>query len=79
MRLIGYVLCISSLPIIRRKATEEEKAEAYRVKGGNLIPGFALIRAGAVCGIRQAACALGGTGHSGLICLAGEIRSYGLK
>jgi amino acid transporter len=43
MRLIGYVLCISSLPIIRRKATEEEKAEAYRVKGGNLIPGFALI------------------------------------
>jgi amino acid transporter len=43
MRLIGYVLCISSLPVIRRKATEEEKAEAYRVKGGNLIPGFALI------------------------------------
>ena len=43
MRLIAYVLCISSLPAVRRKATEEDKAEAYRLKGGNTIPGFALI------------------------------------
>jgi amino acid transporter len=43
MRLIGYVLCISALPSIRRRATEEEKAEAYRLKGGYAIPGFALI------------------------------------
>ena len=43
MRLIAYVLCISSLPAIRRKATEEERADAYRLKGGNAIPGFALL------------------------------------
>lgn len=43
MRLIGYVLCISALPAIRQKATEEEKAGAYRLKGGYTIPGFALI------------------------------------
>lgn len=43
MRLIGYVLCISALPAIRQKASEEEKAEAYRLKGGYAIPGFALI------------------------------------
>lgn len=43
MRLIGYVLCISALPAIRQKATEEEKADAYRLKGGYTIPGFALI------------------------------------
>ena len=43
MRLIAYVLCISALPAIRRKATAEEKADAYRLKGGYTIPGFALI------------------------------------
>lgn len=43
MRLIGYVLCIASLPAIRRNATREERAVAYRLKGGNLVPGFALI------------------------------------
>ena len=43
MRLIAYVLCISSLPAIRRKATAEEKADAYRLRGGYTIPGFALI------------------------------------
>jgi len=43
MRLIAYVLCISALPAIRRKATAEETADAYRLKGGYTIPGFALI------------------------------------
>ncbi len=43
MRLIAYVLCISALPAIRRKATAEEKADAYRLKGGYTIPGFALV------------------------------------
>jgi amino acid transporter len=42
-RLISYVLCIGSLPIIRRKATEDEKREAYRLKGGYTIPTVALL------------------------------------
>jgi len=41
-RLISYVLCIGSLPIIRSKATEEEKKEAFRLKGGYTIPLIAL-------------------------------------
>ena len=41
-RLISYVLCIGSLPIIRKKATEEERKEAYRLKGGYVIPVIAL-------------------------------------
>jgi APA family basic amino acid/polyamine antiporter len=43
MRLISYVLCIGSLPIIRNKATEEERAAAYRLKGGYTIPIIALM------------------------------------
>ena len=42
-RLIGYVLCIAALPVIRKRATPEEKADAYRLKGGYTIPGFALV------------------------------------
>jgi amino acid transporter len=41
-RLISFILCIGSLPIIRKKATEEEKNEAYRLKGGYVIPVIAL-------------------------------------
>jgi amino acid transporter len=41
-RLIAYVLCIGSLPIIRGKASEEERAEAYTLKGGYSIPLVAL-------------------------------------
>ena len=41
-RLITYVLCIGSLPIIRGKAGPEEQAEAYRLKGGYTIPLVAL-------------------------------------
>jgi amino acid transporter len=42
-RLIVYVLCIASLPAIRNRATPEEKAEAYRLKGGYLIPAVGMI------------------------------------
>jgi len=42
-RLILYVLCIGALPIIRRKATEEERQESYRLKGGYTIPVIALM------------------------------------
>lgn len=41
-RLISYVLCIGALPVIRRKATDEERAAAYNLKGGYTIPAFAL-------------------------------------
>lgn len=41
-RLISYVLCIGALPSIRNNATDEEKQEAYVLKGGYLIPVAAL-------------------------------------
>jgi amino acid transporter len=41
-RLISYALCIGALPVIRNKATEEEKRDAYRLKGGYTIPLIAL-------------------------------------
>lgn len=42
-RLIGYVLCIAALPVIRSRATPEQKAEAYVLKGGYTIPAAAMI------------------------------------
>ena len=42
-RLISYVLCIAALPVIRNRATPEEKADAYRLKGGYAIPAAAMI------------------------------------
>jgi amino acid transporter len=42
-RLISYVLCIGALPVIRNKATPEERAESYRLKGGYTIPLIALV------------------------------------
>lgn len=42
-RLISYVLCIGALPIIRKKASDEERAEAYKLKGGYLIPALAMM------------------------------------
>jgi amino acid transporter len=41
-RLISYVLCIGALPVIRNRATPEEHAAAYRLKGGYTIPLAAL-------------------------------------
>jgi len=37
-RLLGYIICISSLPAIRRNASEEVRRKAYRLKGGYTIP-----------------------------------------
>ncbi len=42
-RLISYVLCIGALPVIRRKASEEERRQSYRLKGGYAIPIIALL------------------------------------
>jgi amino acid transporter len=42
-RLIAYMLCIASLPVIRKKASEEERREAYRLKGGYIIPVAAMM------------------------------------
>lgn len=42
-RLIVYILCISALPVIRRKADEEAKRHAFRLKGGYAIPAVALL------------------------------------
>lgn len=37
-RLLGYIICIASLPAIRRNASVETRAQAYRLKGGYAIP-----------------------------------------
>jgi len=42
-RLMLYILCIGALPIIRRKATQEERRESYRLKGGYTIPIIAMM------------------------------------
>lgn len=44
-RLLGYIVCIASLPSIRRSASEAVRANAYRLRGGYAIPVVAL----AVC------------------------------
>jgi len=42
-RLISYVMCILSLPIIRGKASDDERRNAYRLTGGYTIPFVALV------------------------------------
>ncbi|NCF24976.1 MAG: amino acid permease [Gammaproteobacteria bacterium] len=37
-RMLSYILCIGSLPVIRHRASDEMKARAYRIRGGYLIP-----------------------------------------
>ncbi|MGB5256870.1 MAG: APC family permease [Woeseiaceae bacterium] len=37
-RLLGYIICIASLPAIRRNASDEVRRNAYRLKGGYAIP-----------------------------------------
>ncbi len=37
-RLLGYLICIASLPAIRRGASAEARKKAYRLKGGYTIP-----------------------------------------
>lgn len=41
-RLLGYIICIASLPAIRRNASDEVRKKAYRLKGGYSIPIIAL-------------------------------------
>ncbi len=41
-RLLGYIICILSLPAIRRNASEEARSKAWRLKGGYSIPVAAL-------------------------------------
>ena len=38
VRLLGYIVCIASLPSIRRNADAEARQKAYRLKGGYTIP-----------------------------------------
>lgn len=42
-RLLGYIICIASLPAIRRNASEEVRQKAYRLKGGFTIPLLGLL------------------------------------
>jgi amino acid transporter len=37
-RMLSYIVCIASLPIIRSRADEDMKARAYRIRGGYLVP-----------------------------------------
>ncbi len=43
VRLLGYIICIASLPAIRRQADAESRRKAYRLKGGYTIPVLALV------------------------------------
>jgi amino acid transporter len=38
VRLLSYIVSIASLPAVRRKADEETRRNAYRLKGGYTIP-----------------------------------------
>ena len=43
VRLLGYIICIASLPSIRRNADAEARQKAFRLKGGYTIPAIALL------------------------------------
>ena len=43
VRLLGYLICIASLPVIRRKATAEKSERVWRLRGGYTIPAVALL------------------------------------
>jgi len=43
VRLLGYIICIASLPVIRKKATPAAKERAWRLPGGYAIPLLALV------------------------------------
>ena len=42
LRLLGYIVCIASLPAIRRSADDDARARAFRLKGGYAVPIIAL-------------------------------------
>jgi amino acid transporter len=37
-RMLSYILCIGALPVIRRRASDEMRARAFRIRGGYVIP-----------------------------------------
>ena len=43
VRLLGYIICIASLPAIRRNASEAVRQKALRLKGGYAIPLLGLL------------------------------------
>ena len=43
VRLLGYIICIASLPVIRHNATVEKSERAWRLRGGYAIPAVALL------------------------------------
>ena len=43
VRLLGYIICIASLPSIRRKADAQAREKAFHLKGGYTIPAIALL------------------------------------
>jgi amino acid transporter len=43
VRLLGYIICIASLPVIRSKATPEARESAWPLPGGFTIPVVALV------------------------------------
>ncbi len=43
VRLLGYIVCIASLPAIRRNADEVARQKAFRLKGGYTIPVIGLV------------------------------------
>lgn len=42
-RLLGYIICIASLPAVRRNASDDVRKNAYRLKGGYTIPLLGLL------------------------------------
>ena len=42
VRLLGYIICIASLPIIRRNASDAARENAWRLPGGYTVPIIAL-------------------------------------
>jgi len=43
VRLLGYIICIASLPSIRRNADAQAREKAFHLKGGYTIPAIALL------------------------------------
>lgn len=43
VRLLGYIICIASLPVIRKNATPAAHEKAWRMPGGYVIPALALV------------------------------------
>jgi RsiW-degrading membrane proteinase PrsW (M82 family) len=43
IRLLGYIVCIASLPAVRRQASEQSRQDAFRLIGGYTIPVVGLL------------------------------------